>query len=318
VLIRIPKGWELTERDAASEWVYRNRRRFLQASAVGVAALAGLKWTGWLNALAPNPPGLAGLPPLPAPRNDKFKVERPISPERVVAGYNNYYEFTTDKERVARLAERFRTRPWEIEIAGEVMKPRQLDVDDLIRQMPLEERVYRHRCVEAWSIVVPWTGFPMARFVEWAQPKSTARFLRMVSFHRPDEAIGQRTQDWYPWPYFEGLTMAEATNELALLVVGSYAHRLPNQNGAPLRLAVPWKYGFKSIKGIVRFEFTREQPKNFWNVVAPEEYDFTANVNPRVPHPRWSQATETDVATGNRIPTRLYNGYEAYVAHLYR
>jgi sulfoxide reductase catalytic subunit YedY len=166
-------------------------------------------------------------------------------------------------------------------------------------------------------VVVPWVGFPLAEFVKWARPTSQARFLRMVTFFRPGEAPGQRQQDWYPWPYFEALTLAEATNELAMLVVGSYGHRLPNQNGAPIRLIVPWKYGFKSIKSIVKFEFTRKRPKNFWNVVAPSEYDFDANVNPAVPHPRWSQATERDVATGKRIPTHPFNGYAEFVAHLY-
>ena len=318
VLIRIRKGWEIPEREVTPEPIYRNRRRFLQGAAAGLAGVGALKMTGWLEALAADPPGLQNLPPLEAKRNGKYTVERPITSERIVAGYNNFYEFTTDKERVARLAERFRSRPWEIELTGEVEKRRRFDVDELIRQMPLEERVYRLRCVEAWSVVVPWIGFPLKKFIEWAQPKSTARYLRLVSFYRPEEAVGQRTQDWYPWPYFEGLTLAEATNELALLVVGSYGHRLPNQNGAPLRLIVPWKYGFKSIKSIVRFEFTREQPQNFWNVVAPHEYDFYANVNPAVPHPRWSQATETDVATGKHIPTQLYNGYAEFVAHLYR
>lgn len=334
MLIRVPKGWEASERAVTPEEACRGqkRRRFLQASAVGVAGLAVLEMKNWLPASVPgpfgmlgaawqslkaDPPGIRNLPPLKAARNAKYTVERPITSERIVAGYNNFYEFTTEKEKVARLAERFRSRPWEIEVTGEVEKERQLDVDDLIRQMPLEERIYRLRCVEAWSVVVPWIGFPLAKFVEWARPTSAARYLRMVSFWRPGEAKGQREQDWYPWPYFEALTMAEATNELSMLVVGSYGHRLPNQNGAPIRLIVPWKYGFKSIKSIVKFEFTRKQPRNFWNVVTPDEYDFYANVNPKVPHPRWSQATEKDVATGRRIPTRLYNGYADYVAHLY-
>ncbi|MBI2955849.1 MAG: protein-methionine-sulfoxide reductase catalytic subunit MsrP [Acidobacteria bacterium] len=323
MLIRIPKGWETPEREATPEEVYHERRRFLKRTAVlaGLAAGAVNAWPGaaaWLRALAPEPPGLEGLRKLEAARNPKYTTKRPITAERIVAGYNNFYEFTTDKERVAYVARHFRARPWEVEITGEVEKPRRLDVDELIRQMPLEERVYRLRCVEAWSVVVPWVGFPLTKFVEWARPKSTARYLRMVTFWRPEEAPGQRSQDWYPWPYFEGLTMAEATNELAMIVVGSYGHILPNQNGAPLRLIVPWKYGFKSIKSIVKFEFTRQQPKNFWNVVAPQEYDFYANVNPQVPHPRWSQASEIDVATGNRIPTKPYNGYAEFVAHLYR
>jgi len=320
MLIRVPKGWETSEREVTPEEFYHSRRRFLAGAAVGLGAF-GLSAFGLSRALDPfaeEPAGLANLPPLPAPRNPKYTVERPITAERVVAGYNNFYEFSTAKDRVAALAARFRSRPWEVEIAGEVEKPRRLDVDELIREMPLEERVYRLRCVEAWSVVVPWTGFPLAKFVEWAKPRSSARYLRLVSFLRPNEAPGQREQTWYPWPYFEALTMAEATNELAMIVVGSYGHRLPNQNGAPLRLIVPWKYGFKSIKSIVRFEFTRGQPKNFWNVVVPNEYDFYANVNPAVAHPRWSQASERDVATGQRIPTKPYNGYGEFVAHLYR
>ncbi|MGH9863451.1 MAG: protein-methionine-sulfoxide reductase catalytic subunit MsrP [Candidatus Acidiferrales bacterium] len=317
MLIRIPKGWEIPEREATPEALYRSRRRFLQEAAAVGAGVAGLGLTGWSELFEPAPVAQV-LPPMPAPRNNKYTVERPITSEDIVGRYNNFYEFTTDKERVWRLAGNLRSRPWEIQISGEVEKPQKIDVDELIKQMPLEERVYRLRCVEAWSVVVPWTGFPLAKFVEWARPTSAARFLRMVSFLRLGEAAGQREQNWYPWPYFEGLTLAEARNELAMIVVGSYGHRLPNQNGAPLRLITPWKYGFKSIKSIVQFEFTRQRPKNFWNVVAADEYDFYANVNPAVPHPRWSQASERDVATGERIPTKPYNGYGEYVAHLYR
>jgi len=317
VLTKVPKGWEIPEREVTPEGVNRPRRRFVQGSAVLVGLAAGVA-NGWLKALAPDPPGVSGLPKMAAARNAKYKVERPITDERIVAGYNNFYEFTTNKERVARVAERFRSRPWEITVDGEVEKPVRLDVDALIRQMTLEERVYRLRCVEAWSVVVPWIGFPLAKFVEWARPKSTARYLRTVSFFKPDEAVGQKEQSWYPWPYYEGLTMAEARNELAMIVVGSYGHRLPNQNGAPLRLITPWKYGYKSIKSIVRFEFTRTQPKTFWNDIAPTEYDFFSNVNPKVSHPRWSQATEEDVATGKRIPTLPFNGYAEFVAGLYK
>jgi sulfoxide reductase catalytic subunit YedY len=320
MMVRTPKGWEIAEREVTPESLYRGRRRFLQEAAAGLAGLGvagiGVKW--WLDMLKPDRAIAAqALAKLAAERNPKYKTQRPITSESIVAGYNNFYEFTTDKERVAELAADFRSRPWEIQVKGEVEKPRRIDVDKLIAQMPLEERVYRLRCVEAWSVVVPWVGFPLAEFVKWAKPTSKARFLRMVTFFKPGEAVGQRTQDWYPWPYFEGLTMAEATNELAMLVVGSYGHRLPNQNGAPIRLITPWKYGFKSIKSIVQFEFTRNRPRTFWNVIAPTEYDFYANVNPKVPHPRWSQASERDVATGKRIPTRPFNGYGEYVAHLY-
>jgi len=317
VLTKVPKGWEIPEREVTPEGINRPRRRFMQGSAVLVGLAAGVA-NGWLKALAPDPPGIIGLPKMNAARNPKYKVDRPITEERIVAGYNNFYEFTTNKERVAHLAQRFRARPWEITVTGEVEKVQRIDVDALIRLMTLEERVYRLRCVEAWSVVVPWIGFPLAKFVEWARPKSSARYLRMVSFYRPEEAPGQKNETWYPWPYYEGLTMAEARNELAMIVVGSYGHILPNQNGAPLRLITPWKYGYKSIKSIVRFEFTRTQPKTFWNDMAPTEYDFFSNVNPKVPHPRWSQATEEDVATGKRIPTLSYNGYAEFVADMYK
>jgi len=319
VLTKVPKGWKIPERETTPEHIYRSRRQFLRRAGILAAGLGGaLANQSWLGALAPDSPGYQNLPALKGTRNPKYKVGRPITDERIVAGYNNYYEFTTDKERVAYVAERFRSRPWEIEIAGEVERPQRLDVDELIKRFALEERVYRLRCVEAWSVVVPWVGFPLAKFVEWARPKSTAKFLRMVTFERPAEAPGQKSQPWYPWPYHEGLTMAEATNELAMIVVGSYGHRLPNQNGSPLRLITPWKYGYKSIKAIVRFEFVREQPPTFWNQVASDEYGFFSNVDPKVPHPRWSQATETDVATGRRIPTLPFNGYAEFVAHLYR
>jgi sulfoxide reductase catalytic subunit YedY len=316
MLLRIPKAWELPERSATPEHIYRDRRRFLRNTVL--AAGAGL--------LAPAPVFRAaaeqaepGYRLLEAPRNPRFqRVEsRPIAPESVAAHVNNFYEFTLDKERVAELAARFRSRPWEVEVKGQVEKPFKFDVDDLLKRFPLEERVYRHRCVEAWSVVVPWVGFPLKQFVEWCRPTAKARFLRMVSFYRPSEAPGQREMSWYPWPYYEGLRMDEATNELALLVVGSYGHILPNQNGAPLRVILPWKYGYKSIKSITRFEFTEKQPKTFWNDLVPHEYDFTSNVNPNVPHPRWSQATENELTLGRRIPTLLYNGYGEFVAHLY-
>ncbi|MEE8200897.1 MAG: protein-methionine-sulfoxide reductase catalytic subunit MsrP [Candidatus Acidoferrales bacterium] len=319
MLLRIPKGWETPEREVTPEGVYRSRRHFLKGAALGMGAfgLAALGVSQALNPFSDTPPGIENLPSLPAERNPKYTTQRPITSEKIVGGYNNFYEFSLEKGEVAKLARQFQPRPWEIEITGEVERKRRIDVDDLIKQMTLEERVYRLRCVEAWSVVVPWVGFPLKQFVDWARPKSSARYLRMVSFWRPGQAPGQRNSKDLPWPYFEALTMAEATNELAMLVVGSYGHLLPNQNGAPLRLIVPWKYGFKSIKSITKFEFTRKQPKNFWNVVLPNEYGFSANVNPNVPHPRWSQASERDVATGRRIRTRLYNGYAESVAHLY-
>ena len=319
MLIKIPRGWEIPERLVTPEHVYLNRRKFL--AGVSVAALGGVagrrsEVDAW--AKVPSVSGGPDLPPIKAQRNARYTVDHPITSERVATHFNNYYEFTEIKDRVWQLAEDFHSRPWQIEIKGDVEKHRKIDVDELIHQMPLEERVYRHRCVEAWTIFVPWIGFPMKKFVEWCAPTSKARYVRMVSFFRPGEAEGQRLATWYPWPYYEGLTIEEATNELALLVVGAYGKTLPNQNGSPLRLHVPWKYGYKSIKGITLFEFTSKQPPNFWNVVVPNEYDFWANVNPAKPHPRWSQATERLVETGERVPTRLYNGYEQYAAYLYK
>ncbi|MGH6718450.1 MAG: protein-methionine-sulfoxide reductase catalytic subunit MsrP, partial [Alphaproteobacteria bacterium] len=207
-------------------------------------------------------------------------------------------------------------RPWTIAIDGLVEQPATLDVDTLFRQVTLEERLYRHRCVEAWSMTIPWTGFPLARLVEIAKPLGAAKYVAFETFMDPDAAPGQR-QVWYPWPYTEVVTIAEATNELAFLVTGAYGKPMAKQFGAPMRLHLPWKYGFKSIKSIVKVSFVEERPKTFWETLVPEEYGFWANVNPEVDHPRWSQATERFLATGERVPTLIYNGYGEFVASLY-
>jgi sulfoxide reductase catalytic subunit YedY len=322
MLIKIPKGWQIPEREVTPEHVYLNRRKFLAGASAAVAGTASLIASGadGLSRDQPDRKEQSGfrLLPLSAPRNAEYEVDHPITAEEVATHFNNYYEFTETKTRVWKLAEEFDSRPWQIEIKGLVQKPRKIDVDDLIRLMSLEERVYRLRCVEAWTMFIPWIGFPLRKFVEWCAPLSKARYVRMVSFYRPAQAEGQRRASRYPWPYHEALTLAEATNELALLVVGMYGKILPNQSGAPLRLHVPWKYGFKSIKAITKFEFTGQQPATFWNATVPAEYDFLANVDPAKPHPRWSQAHEQLVETGEVVPTRLYNGYEKYVASLYR
>jgi sulfoxide reductase catalytic subunit YedY len=317
MLIRKPKPWAIPEREAAPESIYRSRRRLLQMSALaaGAAAVAGTS----LGKMAAEAAAQSELAALKAAGNPKYTVpDRSVTPGEITAGYNNFYEFTTNKQRVASVAARFKTKPWQIQVRGLVEKPLTFDADDLLKRFELEERVYRMRCVEAWSIVVPWVGIPLAKFVAWCKPHSRARFLRATTFLRPGDAPGQREMDWYPWPYHEGLRLEEANNELAMLVVGSYGRVLPVQNGSPVRLILPWKYGFKSAKSIVRFDFIANQPATFWNRVAPHEYDFIANVDPEVPHPRWSQATETDVATGRRIPTLPFNGYAEYVAGLYR
>lgn len=307
MLIKRRKGWEIPERLATPESIYLNRRQILAAGGFGLAAAAlpGV-------ASAQNDP-TADL--YPAPRNSKYTIERPVTPESTNTTYNNFYEFGTHKN-IASAAEALPIRPWEVKIDGLVEKEQTFQIDDLIRRMPLEERLYRHRCVEAWSMTVPWTGFPLAELVKLAAPLGDATYLRMETFMMPDVATGQK-QIWYPWPYVEGLTIAEATNELAFLVTGAYGKPVAKSMGAPLRLHLPWKYGFKSIKSVVRFTFTDERPVSFWEQLADSEYGFWANVNPEVPHPRWSQAMERDLTTNESIPTRLFNGYAEYVAGLY-
>jgi sulfoxide reductase catalytic subunit YedY len=252
----------------------------------------------------------------PAKRNAKYTLDRPITDEKINAHYNNFYEFNSSKE-VADQAQKLPVRPWTVKIGGLVEKPFEIGIDELIRKMTLEERTYRHRCVESWSMAIAWTGFPLAKLVDFAKPLGSAKFLRMQTFGNPEVAPGQN-QTWYPWPYIEGLTMAEATNELAFMATGAYGHPMAKQHGAPLRLAVPWKYGFKSIKSIVRFSFVDKRPVGMWEELQASEYGFWANVNPEVPHPRWSQATEELIGTGERRPTLLYNGYGEYVAGLYK
>ncbi|MCY3597610.1 MAG: protein-methionine-sulfoxide reductase catalytic subunit MsrP [Rhodospirillales bacterium] len=310
--IRIPRGWELPESAVTPESVFLNRRQIIQGLAAGsiAAAAPGLAW-GATDSDDPS----AGL--YPVARDERFVPGegRKVTAEEWATRYNNFYEFGTSK-KIWKAAQALKIRPWEVRIDGEVESPRTIAIDDLLAQMPLEERVYRHRCVEAWSMVVPWSGFAFREFVRFANPTANARYVAMETFLDPDTAKGQR-QDWYPWPYVEGLTMEEANHELAFLVTGLYGKPLPRQNGSPLRLAVPWKYGFKSIKSIVRFTFTAERPVSFWEEMNSKEYGFWANVNPAVPHPRWSQATEKDLGTGKRIPTNIFNGYGEWVAALY-
>ena len=307
-------GWRIPEHLATPEHVFLNRRAFL-GTAVGAAALTLGSAPTLAQRIADLPDPTRDL--YPAKRNEKFALDRPITDEAVNTTYNNFYEFGSAKT-IAKAAQALKLRPWTIKIDGMVEKAQEIGLDDLIRKMSLEERLYRHRCVEAWSMAIPWTGFPLLRLVELAKPLSSAKYLRMETFLDPSTASGQR-QTWYPWPYIEGLTMAEATNELAFLVTGAYGKPVSKQMGAPLRLAVPWKYGFKSIKSITRFSFTDQRPKSFWEELQASEYGFWANVNPEVPHPRWSQATEELIGQGGeRRPTVLFNGYGDYVAHLYK
>ncbi|HTP83728.1 MAG TPA: protein-methionine-sulfoxide reductase catalytic subunit MsrP [Alphaproteobacteria bacterium] len=313
MLVKHRKGWEIPEALATPEAVFRERRRFL-ARGAGALALASVP-------LYPRAAGAEGEGPsaklYPATRNGRYKLDRALTDEKISTTYNNYYEFGSSKT-IWDGAQRLPTRPWEIRIDGLVEKEMTLGIDDLLKQVQLEERLYRHRCVEAWSMAVPWTGFPMRRLVEIANPSSSAKYVKTETFSRPEIAFGMKAS-WYPWPYVEGVTIEEATNELALIGTGIYGKALPKQMGAPLRLVLPWKYGFKSAKAIVRFTFTDQRPVGFWERIQGREYGFWANVNPDVPHPRWSQATEEIIGTGgHRVPTRLFNGYGEFVADLYK
>ncbi|PLX36523.1 MAG: protein-methionine-sulfoxide reductase catalytic subunit MsrP [Hyphomicrobiales bacterium] len=318
MLIKIPRGWELPERLASPPEAVFNRRRFLEASGLvlGSALLTGCgdssSSAGVAESDLPADPS-AGL--YPVERNKRFIVNRPITKESVAGSYNNFFEFGSHKQ-IQAAASHLPIRPWELRVEGAVEKPFTIAIDELLAKMPLEERVYRLRCVETWAITVPWSGFPLAELVKLARPLSNAKYLRMETFMNPEVARSQK-QSWYPWPYVEALTMAEATNELAFMVTGAYGKPLARHFGAPLRLAVPWKYGFKSIKSITRFVFEEKRPTTFWEAVDAREYGFWANINPKVPHRRWSQASERLLPTGERRDTQLFNGYAAFVADLY-
>jgi len=295
----IRRAPDLHARDLTDEKLYLGRRQFLAGlAAAGVALTVGER-----QALARLVPGTAGDDDKPTPYED-------------VTHYNNYYEFGTDKDEPSRNAVNFKTRPWKVKIDGEITKPGDYDFDDLVKPYKLEERIYRHRCVEAWSMVIPWLGFPLKDLVARVQPTSRARFVEFTTLLDPAQMPGQRRQI-LPWPYVEGLRLDEAMHPLALLATGLYGKPLPNQNGAPLRLVVPWKYGFKGGKSIVRIRFTETQPRNTWNVVAPDEYGFYANVNPDVDHPRWSQARERRLGELFKRKTLPFNGYADQVASLY-
>ncbi len=290
------------------EHVYLSRRDFLKAAGIAAA-------TAWLAACTPR--GLASPPTAGTAAGPHDEFGDPATPYEVVTSYNNYYEFSTDKQAVAERARDFPTDPWTIEITGLVHQPLTLGLEDLLRRFPQEERVYRLRCVEGWSAVIPWQGVPLAALLKAAQPKAEARFVRFVAVHDPEHMPGQRNYQTFPWPYTEGLRLDEALHDLTFMATGLYGKPLPVQSGAPLRLVVPWKYGFKSIKAVVRIELVAEQPATLWNTVAPQEYGFYANVNPQVDHPRWSQATERRLGERGRRPTLMFNGYEEQVAHLY-
>ena len=289
---------------------YLSRRDFLKAAGIvtGTALLAGC---------APKVAG-AALPEkeaadLPAKFDETGDIANSFED---ITNYNNYYEFTTSKEGVASQSQEFTTRPWTVEVRGLVNKPKIYGIEDLLSKFTQEERIYRLRCVEAWSMVIPWTGFKLADLLKEVEPTSKAKYVRFESVYRPEEMPGQ-SSPFYPWPYQEGLRLDEAMHELTILATGLYGMPMPNQNGAPIRLVVPWKYGFKSIKAITKIELVDEQPSTLWNTIGPSEYGFYSNVNPERPHPRWSQASERRIGEFSRRPTLMFNGYAEQVADLY-
>lgn len=323
---------KISPSEITPEHVFLNRRRFMAAAGAtaGALALAGCSTTplsGRATDLVESdlpavvvrrpqnlPPALAHTEPTASVNQDE--LGDPLNKFEEITNYNNFYEFSTNKESVAREAAGFNPYPWQVEITGLVNNPMVLDIDDIYKRYPQEERIYRLRCVEAWSMVIPWVGFPISAILKDAEPKSEARYVRFVTVYRPEEMRGQRS-GILDWPYQEGLRMDEAMHPLAILATGMYGKPLTNQQGAPIRLVVPWKYGFKSIKSVVTLEVTDTIPDTTWSAAAPHEYGFYANVNPNVNHPRWSQASERRIGENGRRPTLMFNGYEEEVAYLY-
>jgi sulfoxide reductase catalytic subunit YedY len=284
------RGWELSERLVTPAGLVLGRR----------AALAGAGSVA-LAAAAPAP-------------NPKYVAGRDITPEKYSTTYNNYYEFSESKN-LWEAAQVLKQRPWSISLEGQLKQPRTIDIDDLLKQVQLEERVYRHRCVEAWAMTVPWTGFPLSQLLKLAEPLGSAKYV--VFETAQDKTMPGLNSPFYPWPYIEGLAIDEAANDLVFISTGMYGKALPPQDGGPIRLTVPWKYGFKSAKALIKISFTEKQPMNFWQAIQPQEYGFWANVNPAVSHPRWSQAQERLLGSNEMVPTQIYNGYGEFVASLY-
>lgn len=303
--------------EITSEQLWLTRREWLRQAGVGMltAGAASL-----LPAYVQANTSVNSRPALPAAPNPDYRVDEALTPEKDIISYNNFYEFGTDKSDPARRADRMQTEPWTVRVEGEVGRPKTFDIDDLLKLAPQEERIYRLRCVEGWSMVIPWTGYSLSKLLDQVQPTANAKYVEFVTaLQDPKHMPGVRSRI-LDWPYTEGLRIDEAMHPLTMLVFGVYGKMLPNQNGAPLRVAIPWKYGFKSGKSIVTIRLLEHEPVSSWMKVAPHEYGFYANVNPDVPHPRWSQATERRIGTGifgKRIETRMFNGYADAVGQLY-
>lgn len=323
-LIRIPPSWHVSENRVTPEAAFYNRRRFLKNTIAASLGMTALPLSG-CDTTRGNPPSATSYPQYPnLIRNPNFiNVKRPITDESLSSRFNNFYEFGTGKG-IWKAAQALPIEDWKVEVTGLVKNPRVYDLDDLTRKFPLEERVYRFRCVEAWAMVVPWVGFPMKLLVKDVEPTSQAKYVRFTSYYNEKISLGPKWLPFtsVPWPYTEGLRLDEMNNDLAFFATGIYGHSLPKQHGAPIRAVIPWKYGFKGAKSIVKIEFLAEQPPTFWNTIDSHEYKFEANVNPNVPHPRWSQATEKIMGKGasftwEKQPTIIYNGYGEFVASLY-
>ncbi len=303
MLIRKLQGWEIPDREATPEGIYLNRRQILKT--------AGLLAVPAISALAA-PSNL-----YPAKANTKYHLDVPVTEEWAATSYNNYYEFhPTDKQAVKDRVGKFVTEPWTVTVSGLVNKPGKWDLDKILSSFQLEERIYRFRCVERWAMAVPWTGFTLSSLIQAVEPKAEAKFIRFETANLPAQMPGMREAP-YPWPYFEGLRMDEAMHPLTMLVTGMYGKKIAKQNGAPIRVVVPWKYGYKSIKSIVKIEFVAKQPGTFWNKLQSAEYGFYSNIDPKKPHPRWSQAVEQVIPNMERRATLKFNGYEQWVGGLY-
>ena len=311
MLTKSKKPYDLPYSEVTPKSLFMNRRKFMAGAAVAGVAAVGYKG---FELFSPDESVQANTRLQYS--KSKYSTNEKETPYKDVTTYNNFYEFSTDKSGPSELAGKFQTRPWEVSIEGEVAKHKKIDIDSLMKLAPLEERIYRHRCVEGWSIVVPWIGFPMKALIDYAQPTSKAKFVQFETVYRPTQMPGQN-RNVLQWPYVEGLRMDEAQNVLSMITVGLYGETLPNQNGAPVRVTVPWKYGFKSIKSIVKVKFVKNQPETTWNLSAPNEYGFYSNVNPNVDHPRWSQAKERRLGEFFKRPTLMFNGYGDYVASMY-
>ena len=316
--IKISSDWNISENDTTSEEIYLNRRKFIEnVGNLGSNILAFGAFSNFLNPIQVSAENLISRKITRRNTKNLIDFQDNITSENLTSRYNNFYEFGTNKADISFLAKQLQVGQWSIKVEGLVHKPKILDVDKIIQAMTLEQRVYRLRCVETWSAIIPWSGFPLRELIKLSNPLSTARYVKFNTFIDPNIAPGQKNRFWEPWPYVEGLSMSEAMHNLAFLAIGMYGHKLNPQNGAPIRLVVPWKYGFKSIKSIESIEFVKDPPRTFWQTVSPMDYDFWANVDPTVPYAKWDQRFELPLGSEKKEKTMLYNGYAAQVRKLY-